>query len=99
MYTLRKLEMHDKTRHVGMSCAVCKYAIVGLRFREPKAKFDLCSQCYSERKVPVKAAKRGSLSFAEYVSGTDVVRERLGLYGRTLSHTPTTRSEDVPGQA
>eukprot|EP00475_Leptophrys_vorax_P037992 TRINITY_DN6621_c3_g1_i1.p1 TRINITY_DN6621_c3_g1~~TRINITY_DN6621_c3_g1_i1.p1 ORF type:complete len:513 (+),score=31.31 TRINITY_DN6621_c3_g1_i1:68-1540(+) len=91
LYTLRKLEVYDRTRHIGMSCGVCRYAIVGLRYRETsKGRFDLCATCYSERKAPAKHARRAYV-FGEYVTGTDKVRERLGLYGRTLSKTPTTR--------
>ncbi|CAI5997739.1 unnamed protein product [Closterium sp. NIES-64] len=104
LYTLRKLEVYDRTRHLGMSCDVCRYAIVGLRYRETKSRFDLCATCYSERKAPAKHAGPSLLSsrnrvftFAEYVTGTDKVREKFGLYGRTLAKTPTTRGGATAG--
>ncbi|GJP50193.1 hypothetical protein CLOM_g9334 [Closterium sp. NIES-68] len=108
LYTLRKLEVYDRTRHLGMSCDVCRYAIVGLRYRETKSRFDVCATCYSERKAPAKHAGGGSsfiggssrnrvLTFAEYVTGTDKVREKFGLYGRTLAKTPTTRGGATAG--
>lgn len=88
--TMVKLETYDRTRHLGMSCAVCRYAIVGLRFREAKSKFDLCATCYSECKVPVRWHKQKSFCFNEYVGGTDKVRSSLGLYyGRSLSRATT----------
>lgn len=89
--TMVKLETHDRTRHLGMSCQVCRYAIVGLRYREVRGKFDLCATCYSECKVPSKYQKAKSFTFGEYVGGTDRVRSSLGLYGRSLSRS-TTRS-------
>ncbi|CAI5536347.1 unnamed protein product [Closterium sp. Naga37s-1] len=104
LYTLRKLEAYDRTRHLGMSCDVCRYAIVELRYRETKSCFDLYATCYSERKAHAKHAGPSLLSsrnrvftFAEYVTGTDKVREKFGLHGRTLAKTPTTRGGATAG--
>ena len=50
--TLVKLEIGDRPRHGEHYCAVCRYQIIGSRFREVKLGFSLCSHCYSEGKVP-----------------------------------------------
>lgn len=59
------LEANDRMRHVKHACAVCSYTIVGLRFREMQNKFDLCSYCFSERKIPVKLTMK-SYMFKEF---------------------------------
>lgn len=53
MSTLVNLEQSDRIRHGNRVCSVCRYTIIGSRFKETKARFSICSLCYSEGKVPL----------------------------------------------
>ncbi|KAF7141990.1 hypothetical protein RHSIM_Rhsim06G0013900 [Rhododendron simsii] len=52
MSSLVKLESVDRNRHGYHVCSVCRYPVIGSWFKEMKSHFSLCSQCYSEGKVP-----------------------------------------------
>ncbi|KAG9140269.1 hypothetical protein Leryth_014706 [Lithospermum erythrorhizon] len=65
MSTLLKLESGDRNRHGSHICATCRYPIIGSRFKEMKSRLSLCSQCYSEGKVP-PSCKQEEYGFKEY---------------------------------
>ncbi|XP_071696123.1 uncharacterized TPR repeat-containing protein At2g32450-like [Rutidosis leptorrhynchoides] len=75
MSTLLKLEMSDRNRGGKHTCSVCKYPIIGSRFKEMKLKFSLCSQCYSEGKVAPNF-KQEEYKFREYTNGSEAVKEK-----------------------
>lgn len=75
MSTLVKLETGDRTRHGRHVCSVCRYPIIGSRFKEVKAHFSLCNQCYSEGKVP-PSFKQEEYKFKEYGSEADAVKDK-----------------------
>lgn len=81
---LVKLESNDRVRHGRKICVVCSYPITGPWFREVSLNFNLCSQCYSEGKVPI-SAKRPDYYFKEYNSDTVAFRDKLRLFS---SRTP-----------
>lgn len=75
--TLLRLEARDRDRHRSLSlgwitCAVCSYTITGLRFKEVKSHFNLCSQCYSEGKVPATATQ-DEFCFKEFRSSSGLL--------------------------
>lgn len=63
--TLVKLETGDRIRHCRHSCDVCRYPIIGPRFKETTSRFSLCGVCYSEGKVPT-AFNKEEYRFKEY---------------------------------
>ncbi|KAK9113016.1 hypothetical protein Scep_020535 [Stephania cephalantha] len=65
MNTLVKLETGDRIRQGYHVCSVCQYPIIGYRFKEVKSHFNLCSQCYSEGKVP-SSFNQEEYKFKEY---------------------------------
>ncbi|KAL4310849.1 hypothetical protein GQ457_01G009400 [Hibiscus cannabinus] len=67
MSTLLKLETGDRNRHGRQVCSVCRYPVIGSRFKEVKSRFSLCNQCYSEGKVP-PSFKQDEYKFKEYGS-------------------------------
>ncbi|KAK8623308.1 hypothetical protein V6N13_118195 [Hibiscus sabdariffa] len=67
MSTLLKLETGDRNRHGRQVCSVCRYPVIGSRFKEVKSRFSLCNQCYSEGKVP-PSFKQEEYKFKEYGS-------------------------------
>ncbi|XP_020575732.1 uncharacterized TPR repeat-containing protein At2g32450-like [Phalaenopsis equestris] len=65
MSTLMKLEEGAKVHRSRHSCGVCRYRISNLMFKEVKAKFCLCANCYSECKVPSFFDKEDEYKFKE----------------------------------
>lgn len=75
MPTLMKLEAGDRTRHGGHFCSVCRYPIIGSRFKETKSHISLCNQCYSEGKVPPNL-KQDEYTFKEYGSEGEAMKDK-----------------------
>lgn len=75
MSTLFKLETGDRNRHGNHVCSVCRYPIIGSRFKELKSQFSLCNQCYSEGKVP-PSCKQEEYRFKEYGSEAEAVKDK-----------------------
>lgn len=80
MSTLLKLEFGDRNRHGSHVCAICRYPIIGSRFKEIKSHFSLCSQCYSEGKVP-PTSKQEEYRFKEYASEAEAVKDKCMWFG------------------
>jgi tetratricopeptide (TPR) repeat protein len=79
---LAKLESSDRVRQIGRACAACAYPITGPWFWEITDKFDLCSLCYSQGKLPASASPRQDshyYCFKEYRSKFAAVKDRLSL--------------------
>ena len=85
MSTLLRLETGDRVRHGGFVCSVCRYPIIGSRFKEVKAHFSLCNQCYSEGKVP-SSVKQEEFTFREYQSEADAAKDKFKCFGSRKSH-------------
>ncbi|XP_047321991.1 uncharacterized TPR repeat-containing protein At1g05150-like [Impatiens glandulifera] len=84
MPCLVKLEQGDRQRHGNRTCVVCRYPIIGSRFREMKSRFNLCGQCYSEGKVP-PVFKQEEYRFKEYTSQGEAMKDKftwLGLHSK-----------------
>ncbi|XP_022134545.1 uncharacterized TPR repeat-containing protein At1g05150-like [Momordica charantia] len=79
MSTLLKLETGDRNRHGNHVCTVCRYPIIGSRFKEIKSHFSLCNQCYSEGKVP-PSCKQEEYRFKEYGSETEAVKDKCSCF-------------------
>ncbi|XP_008221320.1 PREDICTED: uncharacterized TPR repeat-containing protein At1g05150-like [Prunus mume] len=79
MSTLLKLETGDRNRHGNRVCSVCRYPIIGSRFKEIKSHFSLCSQCYSEGKVP-PAHKQEEYKFREYGSEAEAMKDKCKCF-------------------
>ncbi|XP_004497804.1 uncharacterized TPR repeat-containing protein At1g05150-like [Cicer arietinum] len=75
MPTLVKLETGDRNRHGNTVCSVCRYPVIGSRFKEIKSHFNLCNQCYSEGKVP-STFKQEEYRFKEYGSEGDAMKDK-----------------------
>ncbi|KAK8580850.1 hypothetical protein V6N13_143909 [Hibiscus sabdariffa] len=73
--TLLKLETGDRNRHENHVCSVCRYPIIGSRFKEIKSHFSLCNQCYSEGKVPPNY-KQDEYKFKEYGKEAEVMKDK-----------------------
>ncbi|KAK9136255.1 hypothetical protein Syun_015585 [Stephania yunnanensis] len=89
MNTLVKLETGDRIRQGYHVCSVCQYPIIGYRFKEVKSHFNLCSQCYSEGKVP-SSFNQEEYKFkeygAKYESATEKSRHCLLLLYLPYNH-------------
>lgn len=79
MPTLVKLETGDRNRHGKTMCAVCRYPIIGSRFKEIKSHFSLCNQCYSEGKVP-STFKQEEYRFKEYGNEGDTMKDKCTCF-------------------
>lgn len=91
MSSLLKLETGDRNRHGNHACAICRYPIIGSRFKEIKSHFSLCSQCYSEGKVP-PTLKLEEYRFKEYASEAEAMKDKcrwFSLHSKSSS-SPTT---------
>ncbi|KAK1288114.1 putative TPR repeat-containing protein [Acorus calamus] len=77
--TLVKLEEGDRKRHGRHICAICRYPIVGSRFKETRSRFSLCNRCYSEGKVPL-AFKQEEYSFKEYGSESEALKDKCACF-------------------
>ncbi|GAA0155173.1 hypothetical protein LIER_12958 [Lithospermum erythrorhizon] len=88
MSTLLKLESGDRNRHGSHICATCRYPIIGSRFKEMKSRLSLCSQCYSEGKVP-PSCKQEEYGFKEYASESEAVKDRCTWFGLHSKNSTT----------
>lgn len=73
--TLVKLEDSDHVRHGSHTCSICRYPIIGSRFKETKHSFSLCNRCYSEGKVP-SAFKLEEYRFKEYGNESEALIDK-----------------------
>ncbi|KAJ4767376.1 Calcium-binding tetratricopeptide family protein [Rhynchospora pubera] len=73
--TLVKLEEGDRIRHGRQTCSICRYPIIGSRFKETKQHFSLCNRCYSEGKVP-SAYKVEEYRFKEYGKESEALKDK-----------------------
>jgi tetratricopeptide (TPR) repeat protein len=73
--TLVKLEESDHIRHGSHTCSICRYPIIGSRFKETKHSFSLCNRCYSEGKVP-SAFKLEEYRFKEYGNESEALIDK-----------------------
>ncbi|KAK2998479.1 hypothetical protein RJ639_023959 [Escallonia herrerae] len=90
MSTLLKLESGDRNRHGSHACAICRYPVIGSRFKEMKSHFSLCSQCYSEGKVP-PTFKQEEYRFKEYASEAEAMKDKCMWFSlHPKSSSPTT---------
>lgn len=80
LLTLVKLEQGDRIRHDGVTCGACDYVIIGSRFKETTKKFNLCSTCYSEGKVPANV-KLDEYVFKEYSTELGATWDRFNFFG------------------
>ncbi|KAK2996430.1 hypothetical protein RJ639_025641 [Escallonia herrerae] len=90
MSTLLKLESGDRNRHGSHACAICRYPVIGSRFKEMKSQFSLCSQCYSEGKVP-PTFKQEEYRFKEYASEAEAMKDKCMWFSlHPKSSSPST---------
>ncbi|KFK31123.1 hypothetical protein AALP_AA6G070800 [Arabis alpina] len=76
MSTLVKLERRDRNRHGNQVCSVCRYPIMGSRFKEVKTGFSLCNQCYSEGKIPPTFKQQEEYKFREYGNEMEAMKAK-----------------------
>ncbi|GAU30690.1 hypothetical protein TSUD_39140 [Trifolium subterraneum] len=79
MPILVKLETGDRNRHGKTMCSVCRYPIIGSRFKEIKSHFNLCNQCYSEGKVP-STFKQEEYRFKEYGNESETMKDKCTCF-------------------
>ncbi|XP_010469583.1 PREDICTED: uncharacterized TPR repeat-containing protein At2g32450-like [Camelina sativa] len=76
MSTVVKLETRDRNRHGNQVCSVCRYPVIGSRFKEVKTGFSLCNQCYSEGKIPPTFKQQEEYKFREYGSEVEAMKAK-----------------------
>ncbi|MCL7025304.1 hypothetical protein MKW94_003247 [Papaver nudicaule] len=91
MSTLGKLENKDRTRHGNHACSVCRYPVIGSRFKEVKAHFSLCNQCYSEGKVP-SSSKQDEYRFREYGTEREAMKDKCMFFNL---HSKNSSEDDL----
>ncbi|CAM8979299.1 unnamed protein product [Rhodiola kirilowii] len=89
MSTLLKLEQGDRIRHGNRVCSVCRYPIIGSRFKETKAHFSVCNLCYSEGKVP-SSPKRETYTFKEFGTESDAFKDKCKCFTANTKNSTTT---------
>lgn len=77
--TLVKLEAGDRIRHGRLTCSICRYPIIGSRFKETKYHFSLCNRCYSEGKVP-SDCKQEEYRFKEYARESEAMKDKCTCF-------------------
>ncbi|KAF3572968.1 hypothetical protein F2Q69_00058209 [Brassica cretica] len=82
MSTVLRLESNDRNRHGSQVCSVCRYPIIGSWFKEVKARFSLCSQCYSEGKVPPSFKQEEDYRFREHGSEAEAMKHKKPIATR-----------------
>ncbi|XVF63756.1 hypothetical protein PTKIN_Ptkin09bG0112100 [Pterospermum kingtungense] len=87
MSTLLKLETGDRNRHGRHVCSVCRYPIIGSRFKEVKSHFSLCNQCYSEGKVPPNF-KQDEYKFKEYGCEAEAMKDKCMCFNLQSHKAP-----------
>ncbi|KAM0950920.1 putative EF-hand domain, tetratricopeptide-like helical domain superfamily, EF-hand domain pair [Dioscorea sansibarensis] len=88
--TLAKLEAGDRVRHGRHTCSICRYPIIGSRFKETKNSFSLCNRCYSEGKVP-SVFKQEEYKFIEYGTESEALKDKcscFNLHSKSLENDP-----------
>lgn len=80
MGTLLKLESGDRIRHGRHTCVICRYPIIGSRFKEMRSSFSLCNRCYSEGKVP-SSIKQEEYRFKEYGNESEAMKDKCVCFG------------------
>ncbi|ESQ51831.1 hypothetical protein EUTSA_v10017699mg [Eutrema salsugineum] len=88
MSTVVKLETRDRNRHGNQVCSVCRYPIIGSRFKEVKTGFSLCNQCYSEGKVPPAFKQQEEYKFREYGSEVEAMKAKCVCFSKQSHKKP-----------
>ncbi|KAL1220439.1 putative TPR repeat-containing protein [Cardamine amara subsp. amara] len=88
MSTVVKLETRDRNRHGSQVCSVCRYPIIGSRFKEVKSGFSLCNQCYSEGKVPPTFKQQEEYKFREYGSEVEAMKAKCVCFSMQSHKKP-----------
>ncbi|KAG5542927.1 hypothetical protein RHGRI_015875 [Rhododendron griersonianum] len=87
MSGLVKVESVDRNCHGNHVFSVCRYPVIGSRFKEMKSHFSLSSQCYSEGKVP-PTFKLEEYKFKKYASASEAMKDKcmwFGLHSKSSS--------------
>ncbi|VVB07418.1 unnamed protein product [Arabis nemorensis] len=88
MSTLVKLERRDRNRHGNQVCSVCRYPIIGSRFKEVKTGFSLCNQCYSEGKIPPTFKQQEEYKFREYGNEMEAMKAKCVCFSMQSHKKP-----------
>ncbi|CAA7049543.1 unnamed protein product [Microthlaspi erraticum] len=88
MSTVVRLEARDRNRHGNQVCSVCRYPVIGSRFKEVKTGFSLCNQCYSEGKVPPTFKQQEEYRFREYGSEVEAMKAKCVCFSMQSHKKP-----------